>query len=282
MSFMHRNYVFTWACGEEFQNSQGFHVFLESACRQLLEVVVFSDKFHGQWEKTLHCLGHDTCKVEGIYYLLRDRWHHYAKTLYELKCDNVLLCDCKDVIFQDDPFKIKKDLDIKGEYVIFCDEGITHGENDWNGGDQFRCQIHVVGEWKREFLNRPVLNGGFIIGTPKKLAQLATMIWTNMIRNPQPPYSDQAMINFLHFWIENDPEVYVCNPNDHNLCLTGQGIVEEKVHYMRKDDGAFHNLLSGEKYYAFHQWDRTEWADSIRKDYGYRNPDSLAFAWGGS
>ena len=280
MSFLQKNYVFTWACGEKFQNSQGFHIFLESAYREELDLVVFSDKFYGQWEKTLHCLGHDTCTVDGIYYLLRDRWHHYAKSLYALDADYVCLCDSKDVIFQDDPFKIVKDLDIRGEFVIFCDEGITHGENDWNGGDQFRCQIHVVGEWKKEFLSRPVLNGGFIIGTPKKLAQLATMIWTNMIRNPQPPFSDQAMINFLHFWIEDDPQVYVCNPTDHNLCLTGQGIVEEKVHYMKKDDGTFYNLMSSKKYYAFHQWDRTEWADSIRKDYGTDNRDSIAYAWG--
>lgn len=267
MSFPHKNYVFTWACGEEFFKSIGFYIFLKSfAKQQFAELVVFSDKFYDGWEKRLHSLGHDTCLVKELYFLLRDRWHHYAKTLYELKADYVLLCDCKDVIFQDDPFKIVNDLDIKGEFIIFCDEGITHGENCWNGGDQFRCQIHVVGEWKREFLNRPVLNGGFVIGTPKKLAQLSIMIWSNMIRNPQPPYSDQAMINFLHFWIENDPEVYVTNPLDHNLCLTGQGIVEEKVHYMVKEN-IFLNLITEKKYYAFHQWDRTEWADLIKKTY---------------
>lgn len=262
------NYVFTWACGEEFFKSIGFHAFLESINRlRFAEVVVFSDKFHHQWEQRLNQLGHYVVESKGVYYLLRDRWHHYAKTLYNLNADYVLLCDCKDIIFQDDPFKIVKDLDIKGEFVLFCDEGIKHGENDWNGGDQFRCQIHVVGEWKKEFLNRPVLNGGFIIGTPKKLAQIATMIWTNMIRNPQPPFSDQAMLNYLYFWIEDDPEIFVANPFDHNLCLTGQGIVEEKVYYGLKDD-IFRNLVTDEKYYAFHQWDRTEWAELIKKKYG--------------
>lgn len=269
MNFFPKNYVFTWACGEEFQNSEGFKVFLNSLSKnRFAELVVFSDKFHNNWQEQLHQHGHETCLAYGVYYLLRDRWHHYAKTLYQLKADAVLLCDSKDIMFQDDPFKIVNDLDIKGEFVILCDEGITHGENDWNGGDQFRCQIHVVGEWKKEFLSRPVLNGGFVMGTPKKLAQLATMIWTNMIRNPQPPYSDQAMLNFLYFWIENDPEVFVCNPNQHNLCLTGQGIIEEKVHYV-ESDGVFKSLKNQEKYYAFHQWDRTEWANKIREQYGH-------------
>tara|TARA_Y100000034_G_scaffold81854_1_gene98130 strand:+ start:3686 stop:4543 length:858 start_codon:yes stop_codon:yes gene_type:complete len=267
MSFLRKNYVFTWACGEEFFNSPGFRVFLSAFNRnRFADLVVFSDKFHQMWDATLHAMGHETVLVTGVYYLLRDRWHHYAKTLYQLKADAILLCDSKDIIFQDDPFQIIDDLDIKGEFVIFCDEGITHGENDWNGGDQFRCQIHVVGEWKKTFLDRPVLNGGFILGTPKKLAQLAIMIWSNMIRNPQPPYSDQAMLNFLYFWIENDPEVFVCNPVDHNLCITGQGIVEEKVHYMVKDENFF-NLLTDKKYYAFHQWDRTEWADKLTNTY---------------
>lgn len=254
------NYVFTWACGESFLNSTGFNVFLKSynQLRFAKRLVVFSDKFHG-WESKLHSMDHDTCLASSVYYLLRDRWHYYAKTLYKLEAKYVLLCDSKDIIFQDDPFKIVKELAIDGEFVILCDEGITHGENDWNGGDQFRCQIHVVSEWKQEFLDRPVLNGGFILGTPKKLAQLAIMIWTNMIRNPQPPYSDQAMLNFLYFWIENDPEVHVCNPVDHNLCLTGQGIVEEKVKFDIKS-GYFCNQKTKDKYYAFHQWDRTEWA----------------------
>jgi hypothetical protein len=273
------NKVFTFACGKEFQSSAGFHVFLESITREKLDLTVFSDKFHGKWERILRCFGHSAYEVEGIYYLLRDRWHHYAKALYASDADCVLLCDAKDVIFQDDPFKIVKDLDIKGEFVIFCNEGITHGENNWNGGDQFRCQIHVVSEWKREFLSRPVLNGGFIIGTPRKLAQLATMIWTNMIRNPQPPYSDQAMINFLHMWTENDPEVYVCDPREHNLCLTGQGIIEEKVSYNRKSDGTFHNSLTDKKYYAFHQWDRTEWSADIHKKYTLGAIQRRVFAW---
>lgn len=269
MSSFNKNYVFTWACGKEFQESAGFFAFLESFRRlNFAELVVFSDKFHNGWDGMLHALGHETCEAKGVYYLLRDRWHHYAKILYTLKADYVLLSDSKDIIFQDDPFKIIDDLDIEGEFVIFCDEGITHGECDWNGGDQFRCQIHVVSEWKREFLNRPVLNGGFILGTPKKLAQLATMIWTNMIRNPQPPFSDQAIINYLYFWIENDPEVYMCSPLDHNLCLTGQAIVEEKIHYMIKDE-IFFNLLTDEKYYAFHQWDRTEWAKMVKNKYNH-------------
>lgn len=268
---MQKNYIFTWACGANFQNSIGFRVFLESIHRYTLNLAVFSDEFHGVWNKTLCNLGHDTVLVENIYYLLRDRWFYYAKSLYNMPDTTkyVLLCDSKDVVFQDDPFKIVDDLNLKGEFTILCEEGIMHGENDWNGGDQFRCQIHVVGEWKKEFLDRPVLNGGFMLGTPKKLAQLATMIWTNMIRNPQPPFSDQAMLNFLYFWIEQDPEIITCNPLDHNLCLTGQGVIEKKVLFNIKNN-SFINLKTDEKYYAFHQWDRTIWADSIKNSYGIK------------
>lgn len=268
MSFLHDNYIFTWACGQEFLNSSGFLTFCNSVEQVGFgQLVVFADKFHDDWYESLTMLGHDAKQVNGVYYLLRDRWLHYANELYETKAKYVLLCDSKDVIFQDDPFKIVNDLDLSGEFAILCDEGITHGENGWNGGDQFRCQIHIVGEWKKQFLERKVLNGGFLLGTPKKLASIAMMIWSNMIRNPQPPFSDQAMLNYLYFWLEKDPDIHVCNPIDHNLCLTGQGMIEEKVQCTVKN-GCFINQKTKKQYYAFHQWDRTEYAEEIKiKEY---------------
>lgn len=261
-----RNYVFTWACGQKYFENKDFHIFLKSFNKlRFAHLVVFSDEFHDNWQEKLHNMNHDTCVAKHVYFLLRDRWYYYAKTLYQLNAKYVLLCDSKDVVFQDDPFKIISDLGIKGEFAIFCEEGMDHGDSLWNGNDQFKYQVNVASEWKRDFLSKPVINGGFVLGTPKKLAQLSTLIWTNMISNPNPPCSDQAAINFLYQWIEQDPEIHLLNPLSHNLCLVGQGIVEKKIYCLLKA-GKFCNL-SGDPYYAFHQWDRTDWASFLRKKY---------------
>ena len=55
----------------------------------------------------------------------------------------------------------------------------------------------------------------------------------------------------------------VCHPYEDNFCATGEGIKYGNV--IVTYNGTDVCNRTGDKYFIFHQWDRTEIADSIRK-----------------
>lgn len=271
---MLNNAVFTWASGEEFLKLPEFGVFRESFNRlRFADMWMFSHDLPEDVERSFFDDGYWVNKLQiEIKNLLRDRWYHYWIKLQECNYDYVLICDSKDVIFQDDPFKIMNEMSVetrKTDFLLLVEEGGLHYQSEWNSQEQYKLQIDVDADWRQDYARSPILNGGFIMGTPKKLSEFCLLLWTNMLRGAQA-FTDQAMINFLYNWLESDEDILTYNPNHINAppyCLIGEGVKRDWLkHQPVMKDGKLVNHKD-EPYYALHQWERTEWQDQLMEVY---------------
>jgi hypothetical protein len=73
---------------------------------------------------------------------------------------------------------------------------------------------------------------------------------------------DQAMLGYLYRQLSQNPNVMLTHPASDVFCATGEAIKRDNVDVYF--DGTNVCNESGEKFYLFHQWDRTVIADFIR------------------
>ena len=90
------------------------------------------------------------------------------------------------------------------------------------------------------------------------------MLWVNSNRNSQSN-TDQATLNYLYPYFKSNPKIMVCHPLEDNFCATGEGIKYGNVPV--KYNGIEVANQNNENYYIFHQWDRTEYAETIRNNF---------------
>lgn len=203
-----------------------------------------------------------------LHYLYRDRhlcfWEYLNDHGHKYK--HVLVCDCRDVVFQADPFewinkwrsryeKIHGTKNFLNEFVIMTAEGHKMSQSGFACIEHFEFERDVPRPFLKEDRSKFVINGGTFLGTPRALQDWHFLVWITQLKT-MGRCTDQATVNWVMRYLENDDKYSVSFPQHDNLCLTGEGVKEGAVEPLFKDG----LLLSpqGEIYCMVHQWDRLD------------------------
>lgn len=187
---------------------------------------------------------------------------------YNWLCENgkdfkyVMHCDMRDVVIQRDPFEFMENHPDK-ELFLVC-EGMKIKENDCNKMWHDWVLNTIVYD-KETYDDSYVLNGGTYGGKTNAFLSYCTLILTAMNRKFQYIIPDQAMLGYLYRQLSQNPNVMLTHPASDVFCATGEAIKRDNV------DVCFDGINvcdeNGEKFYLFHQWDRTEVAELIRNKF---------------
>jgi len=269
-----QNAIVTWASGELFLELPEFKVFLSSIERLSLKCYVFTHDMPSEKENELLDRGFDVVRFSGddIHMVVRDRFLEIYRWLLKNSSDlnHVILTDSKDVVFQTNPFECDKRVFgmelIPQKLVFLCHEGGKHYQSEWNATNQIKFQMNV-GEFKQKFTNSPIINSGFIYGHVELIRNLSFLIWSNSITTAMP-ISEQATLNYLYFYLKDDPAYVLLEPEKTALCATGEGVKQNWLDFVpaMKDGLLYHPVLKT-PYAAFHQWERTIHKDEIMEKY---------------
>lgn len=257
------NAVVTWASGEEFCKSLGFQSYISSLKNiQNADFFVFTHDMPDSVKDSVRKQGINVVDFpkEQISYILRDRHLAYYEWLnnHENDYEIFLFTDSKDVIFQTNPF----DHWNRKSIMLVC-EGMDHRHSLWNLNDQAQTQLDVR-EFRYNIADRPVLNGGIIMGTGTCLKNHFFLLWSNTLKSIGR-CTDQAVLNFLYKWLESNPNYSYTDPRKDNFCLTGEAVKEGWIQVEFKD-GLYKNL-QGEIFSIVHQWDRLQQSSKIMEKY---------------
>lgn len=207
-------------------------------------------------------------KPAELHYLYRDRhlcfWEYLNDHGHKYKY--VLVTDCRDVVFQANPFDWiegwkKRHDDIKGHkrfldhFVILTAEGHKIAQSGFACVEHFEFERDVPRPFLKKNKDKYVVNGGTFLGTPRALQDWHFLVWTTQMKTIGR-CTDQATVNWLMYYLEHDDTYSVSFPQHDNLCLTGEGVKEGAVEPLLKD-GVVLNP-KGERYYFVHQWDRLD------------------------
>lgn len=245
---MSRPLVLTW-CSEEkpgFCCGPGVAVFAHSFAANVdAELVVFTDNMPAEARQWLGELGGrvvDVPRHRGVY---RTRHRRFAEYLTQFRDDRpVIACDCKDVVFQRDPFAHPDYPRVLGLVA----EGKPIGACAWN-----RQQVHAVAERATKdarrdtYADRPVLCAGTILGRLSAMRSLCGWLWAANSLAPQA--TDQGVLNWVyHTALAGDPDIEVLDPHRSTLVGTAD--------WAAADRGRFA---------MWHQWNRSQQAGDVRK-----------------
>ena len=255
-----RNAIITWVSGKEFCKLPELGVFFKSlrktGCNA--DVIVMTHDMECEYREELLSQGIEIMNVpeENVHMVVRDRFLAIYEFLaaHSNKYEHIILADSKDILFQKDPFEYVLDnFSVSKKFVLLCSEGGDHYKSEWNSVNQIIVQQNVA-RFSRDFVNRPIINSGFIYGTPEELKYLSLLIWTNTCRTLQP-VSEQGILNYLYFFLEKDRVFRVFTPQEKGFVLTGEGCTRKWVDYEFKD-GKFFHVKSDQPYAVVHQWER--------------------------
>lgn len=252
----------TWASGEEFLKSSSIQVFINSIKKNVknTHVVFLTHDMSQEFEKSLYPFEVIRIPADNVHLIMRDRFLAIHDYLARSNFQYVLLSDCKDVLFQGNPFSAIN----RENFVWLCDEGLTHKESSWNAMNQVIIQQDVK-EFQRDFMDAPVINAGLIMGSRENIKNLSLMIW---LHNQMTSHlvSEQGNLNYLQFFLTKDPVYEIKSPFNCNYALTGEAVVQGKI------TPALHNgqvCLEDIPYLIFHQWDRTDFKDMIHERFEF-------------
>ena len=236
-----KNAVFTWASGTEFCQSEGFQVFLKSLDVVDADVVFFTHDMPQDVENQIlekSCLEKDfiiqPVNPHEVGYPIGDRHLHYWRFLNE--CDDydyILHVDCRDVVFQRDPFTWRTGLFCR-PIVLLTDEGMPPSANGFHLIEQFEFQKDIPKQFRKDPRANGVLNGGVAMGTCKEMKNHFFLIWSVSVKM-SPKVTDQATLNYLQHFLREDPVYRITGPKDEDFCLTGEGLRDNFVHVDFRD-----------------------------------------------
>jgi hypothetical protein len=188
-----------------------------------------------------------------FYFFIKDNAKDYEYIMY---------LDTRDVIIQKDPFEYMKSMPNKK--MFFTCEGMKVVENGvnltWN--KNLRDTELLPHTFYEEL---EVVNGGTIGGKREDLLYAYLLALTNANRKAEGVITDQAIYSYMTVLMKGFEQVEFCHPRTDNYCITGEGVKRHGVE-MQMIDGLACNM-QGEPYHLFHQWDRTEYAEEIRKNF---------------
>ena len=164
---------------------------------------------------------------EHIHWVVRDQYLHYWHWLLEIQhCYNLFFfTDSKDVIFQRDIPKIST------RKVFLTEEGMTHGQCQWNTNDQMQAQIDVKDYQIAPFDDKPVINGGILWGNGSGLRELFFLLWAATIKS-SGKCTEQGVLNYLYNYLSFDHRYKTIHPESKYGCLTGTGVLCNQVPFV--------------------------------------------------
>ena len=272
-----KNALITWASGSSFFEEHGFDVFLASleVIPEDVDVYVFTEEMPSEIESKLNKSRCEIVKIakEDIKFLYRERhliyWEFVLKTIGKYKY--LLFTDSRDIVFQRNPFEWIENFsneNTTNNFVVCTTEGMNHSQSEWNMKEQENLQSDIEG-FRVDPRNRPIINGGIVLGTPDALKNHFFLIWSNYVRISCAPgwdkpdikkttgrCTDQAVINYLYNFLEKDPVYHIINPSNDLLCVTGEAIKTGHFNVDYKNNQFLHPTIC-EPFYLVHQWDRT-------------------------
>lgn len=265
------NLVLTYASGEEFFDKPDFWVYANSlSVIKNSNFVVLTDNMPPEAELRLENLNVAVKKIPKVHFLFRDRHKAYWDFLnrHGAGYEHILVTDSRDVLFQKDPFdcvEIWKDRMNRidntrswfDHFVTLTTEGFPISQSGFATIDNFKFEQSVPDLFHINTRSYQVINGGVALGTRQAMMAYHFLIWAVMCRIAAP-CTDQAAINHLMAYLEDDETYNVSYPQDF-FCLTGESVKEGVVTPI--SDGNFLKNPDGETYHIIHQWDRI---DSLR------------------
>lgn len=263
------NLVLTYASGKDI-NDDDYWVYFNSL-RKIPngDHVVLTHDMPDKMRETLADMGDiEVVDVDpkSMQNLMRDRHLAFWDYLNDHghKYQYVLVTDCRDVVFQANPFdwigewKTRHDQ-IKGykgfldHFVVLVSEGFKMPQSGFACIEHFEFERDIPLHHLKENRNRWVVNGGTMMGTPRAMQDWHFLVWsvsTKCIGR----CTDQATVNWLLHYLEHDDTYQVCFPMHDHLCLTGEGVKVGGFTPIEKD-GLMYSPQN-KLYYIVHQWDR--------------------------
>ncbi len=270
---MTKNLVLTYACGPVI-NDIGFHVFIRSALRNIpfVKVVVLSpdekiDEVLAQYNNLQLSSVQITPSRDGQ--IFRDRHLAYWEFLNKNrnKFDNVVLTDCRDVVFQSDPFAWYKNFNLTNLHerqIVFSCEGFARSTSNFATLEHIEFQRDVPLPYMKSD-DWIVCNAGVYMGNVDFLIQFELMFFFTCMKSIGR-CTDQASLNYMLQYLSHQNEYEIISPKT-PFCLTGEGVKQGAVPFF--DDNGVAKTQKCEIYSIVHQWDRiAKFSDSVLEMYG--------------
>jgi hypothetical protein len=267
-----KNLVLTYA-SEPAASSETFGVFVNSLknINNKDFVVITHDIKQNNLEK-LKQNNAEIIQIEAgeMYYLFRDRHLHFYNYLKKFgsNYEKVLICDSRDVVFQNDPF-VWCDKNIKKQnFVAFTAEGFKRSESGFACIEHFEFQRDVPRPYLKENNEKWVCNAGVTIGSTKEIQEFEFLLFVTVMKTIGR-CTDQAALNYLMHFFEEDPKYHISLPQNESLCLTGEGVKLGSVEPILQNKELI-CTKTGEPYCMIHQWDRLNYLrEEILAQYGF-------------
>lgn len=266
------NLILTYASGEPLFRDKSFWVWVNTLNNVPdADAVILTHDIPPDVREKLEDRGVVVVDVSAkdIHFLYRDRHLSFRNYLNDHghKYKYVLVTDCRDVMFQANPFdwvQVWKDRhkNIRGcltfldHFVVLMAEGFKMTQSGFACIEHFEFQRDVPMPYMKEDKDRWVVNGGTYLGTPRALQDWHFLVWMTTMKTIGR-CTDQATVNWLMYYLEDDSTYQVSFPQHDNLCLTGEGVKEGAVEPLLKYGRLF--SPKDEPYYMVHQWDRLEY-----------------------
>lgn len=270
--FRKDNLILTYGVGEALFNDPTFWVFVHS-CQKFspdADLVIITNDMSEEVRDRLSDLEVEVSdfpshKMSSLY---RDRHLAFYEYLNDHghKYKHVLISDCRDVVLQRNPFEwrdewrerygsINGDKNFLDHFVAMTAEGHLMQKSGFACIEHFEFERNVPECFKKTDRQRYVINGGIFLGTPRAMQDWNFLIWTASLKSSER-CTDQAAVNWLMYYLEDDDAYQVSFPQHDNLCLTGEGVKEGAVSPKLESGVAFNH--AGRPYYIVHQWDRID------------------------
>jgi hypothetical protein len=269
------NLILTYASGEIFKSST-FWVFVNSIKNtQNADAVFLTHDMDLNSRKRIEDQGFEICDVPAgeTCYLFRDRHLHFYNYLikHAHKYKYVLITDSRDVVFQANPFdwiniwkkrleKIKGNNDFINDFVVFTSEGFKRTQSGFACIEHFEFQRDVPMPHLKNDNDKYVCNAGVTLGTSKAIQNFELLMFMTTMKTIGR-CTDQAALNYILYFLENNNTYQISFPQHDNLCLTGEGVKIGCVEPVLEKGKLFNP--NNELYFIIHQWDRL---DGLREE----------------
>lgn len=270
-----KNLALTFASGHEFFKDKCFWVYIRSFFKNVQEadLVIITHEMSKEVEDNL--LNEGVLEIIRVppaeaVAMFRDRHLAYWKYLNEHghKYEHVISTDSRDVVFQANPFdwipewkeryaSIKGRHDFLNHFVILMAEGFKMSQSGFACIEHFEFERDVPRPYLKEDRDRYVLNGGTFLGSSRAMQDWHFLVWITSMKTIGR-CTDQATVNWLMYYLDEDDTYQASFPQRDHLCLTGEGVKEGAVEPILKTDGKLYNP-DGKLYYMIHQWDRLQY-----------------------
>ena len=269
--FRNENLVLTYAAGEDFLQLDSFWVFINTASTLPdTDVVIITHEMSDLVRNRLVNFNVELVDVDLLTSnILQDRHLHFWKYLNDHghKYRYISICDSKDILFQSSPFdwienswkprfnNINGNKTFLNNFVILTSEGFHQSQSGFATIEHFEFQRDIPPQCFIEASERDILNGGFSLGTPQAIQNHEFLMWSVTMKT-LGRCTDQATLNYLMVYLEEDATYSVSKPFNDTLCLHGEGVKEGFVEEPIILNEKLHNPYLKKPYCVVHQWDR--------------------------